>query len=381
MTGYDPSNDPEVKEGCMMFYGEDVNVPQCFECGWGCTAEIPPEAWQDPNTFKDVMQCSDQCMGMDNLVSPKCVEGYGEDVDVMQCISCGFMCGCSSEGCDEECHANCMGSGHEEYHDEGVEECKEFYGKDVDLDKCLSCAGECYEQAGEFGTDPAEWFNAFINCQDNCVGTENRATGMCKELGGEGVDITRCFTCGMGCCERLDDCKGNDGAGASCMNECYHSEEQPPQPWDTYSSWDTYGNYSSSFGNHSSWDTYGNHSSWDTFGNHSSWDTYGNYSSWDTYGNWSDTYGNWSDTSGGNWSDTSGGKWSSDTSGGSWSTWPSSTSSFGSWDSSMGWDSFQSGDPAGGKPTLLFGRRLRQDVADGTDLMQVKKHLKKNIQK
>jgi len=39
------------------------------------------------------------------------------------------------------------------------------------------------------------------------------------------------------------------------------------------------------------------------------------------------------------------------------------------------------GDPGHGKPGKLFGRRVRQEAADGTDLMQVKKNLKKNIKK
>jgi len=277
MSSYDPSNDPAVKEGCMMFYGEDVNVPQCFECGWGCTSEVPPEAWEDPNTFTGVMQCADQCMGMDNLVQAKCVEGYGTDVDLMQCISCGYMCGCGPDGCDERCHADCMGMGHEDHESEEAEMCKEFYGKDVDVERCASCSEGCYEEAGEFGSEPAEWFNTFINCNDRCVGAENRATGLCKELAGEGVDTTRCFACGMNCCQSLEDCKAEHGA--MCMKDCYFSEEEPYNPWSDSSSWSSYGNWSG--GNWSTWPTYhgGNWSS----GNWSTWpSTYGN--NWSSYG-------------------------------------------------------------------------------------------------
>jgi len=372
MQTYDPSNDPEVKENCKMLYGEDVNVPQCFECGWGCTMDVPDEAWADPDTFKSVMECADKCMGKDNLVYSSCVEGYGKEVDVMQCISCGQMCGCGPEGCDEECHANCMGSGHEEYNDEGKEECKEFYGKDVDVDLCLSCAEGCYEQAGDFAQEPSEWFNAFINCQDNCVGSENRATGMCKKLGGEAADLTRCFTCGMGCCQNLDECEKHDGQSSQCMSECYHSDEKPstygsvgpriganltygPMTGANYTTWDsnlTYGpmtgeNYTTWDSNYTTWDS--NYSSWDS--NYSSWDS--NYSSWDSnYSSWDSNYSSWGSNNVSTYAPT-----------------------FGSWDSTMGFDSFTNGSH--GKPGKLFGRRVRQEVADGTDLMQVKKHLKR----
>merc|ERR1719473_658890 len=105
------------------------------------------EDWHDPNkALESVFSCADDCVGSENEIVGQCKDAYGKDVDLMQCMACGMECECGHEGCDEKCHGNCMGSGHEDYEEETKEHCKEFYGFDEhwELEKCVGCAGHCY---------------------------------------------------------------------------------------------------------------------------------------------------------------------------------------------------------------------------------------------
>merc|ERR1719428_451528 len=106
----------------------------------------------------------DECMGSQNLLTEKCEEGYGPDVLLFDCLTCGMMCGCEApDDCDLKCHNECMtldaasevynwtdGSSYgsySSYGDHGDGECTLYYGANVDVKKCEDCGGSCWETA------------------------------------------------------------------------------------------------------------------------------------------------------------------------------------------------------------------------------------------
>lgn len=189
--------------------------------------------YPDPNVgLRKLADRIDDCMGQTNLLTSVCEENYGEDVALLDCMVCGMMCECESPAvCDMDCHQGCMSMDQEAYKEEehprpeepgddnGVEDCKMFYGDDVSPDLCKECGDKCFEEAkAQAGSDGEAFFNIMLSCSDECMGHKNVVTDQCEAHYGPDVDLWGCFNCGMECgCdpEQCDAaCHGGCMAGA-----------------------------------------------------------------------------------------------------------------------------------------------------------------------
>lgn len=120
-SSWTSSSSHEEGGECKMFYGEDVDLEQCENCGEKCWEDgIKGMDWEDQSYDKErefwetFGACSDKCMGISpNQVTAICQQHYGQEVDVFECINCGMVCECNMEGCEGSseyfaCHPTCM---------------------------------------------------------------------------------------------------------------------------------------------------------------------------------------------------------------------------------------------------------------------------------
>jgi hypothetical protein len=105
----------EGAQMCKDFYGENVDVDQCLQCGDDCYMEAATYATSEADFFVLMLACTDRCIGYENEATQLCrnfggFNDSGENGDLAECFACGMECCESVQECKQGHKDQCMHS-------------------------------------------------------------------------------------------------------------------------------------------------------------------------------------------------------------------------------------------------------------------------------